>query len=129
MSQTDALHNLRLSRAYAAEHLAWFAPALYQCKIFLTERIPVAAIDSHYNIYFNPHTVMDIRKSSRNLMDAMQQLAFLWVHEISHVLRDHDVRSKDLGAESKLWNDAADLEINDADWPNLRMPDLSLIHI
>lgn len=35
------------------------------------------------------------------------------VHEVSHVLRDHHARCKAMGADPKLWNKAADAEIND----------------
>ena len=122
MTETKTLHLLRLSRAYCAEKLLWFAPALYKTKIILTEQIKVAAIDTNYNIYFNPKAVEILQKHSDDLADTMAQLGFLWIHEIAHVLRCHADRAKDIGAEARMWNIAADLEINDGNWEGLTMP-------
>lgn len=115
---------LRLARAYCAEKLAWFAPALFQCRIILTEEISVAAIDQHYNIYWNPKTIFEILEKGNGATDTIPQIAFIWIHEISHVLRQHADRAKDLKADAKLWNIAADLEINDGEWKGLTMPKL-----
>ena len=122
MTQEETLHVLRLSRAYCADKLLWFAPALYKTKIILTEQIKVAAIDTNYNIYFNPNAVKLIQEQSTDLADAMAQLGFLWIHEIAHVLRCHAERSEDIRANPTLWNIAADLEINDGAWEGLTMP-------
>jgi predicted metal-dependent peptidase len=46
----------------------------------------------------------------------------VWVHEISHVLRDHGDRCSERCARAGLWNLAADLEINDAVWQGLEPP-------
>jgi len=122
MTQEETLHLLRLSRAYCADKLSWFAPALYKTKIILTEQVKVAAIDTNYNIYFNPTAVGTIQEYSTDLADAMAQLGFLWIHEIAHVLRCHAERSEEIRANAKLWNIAADLEINDGAWKGLTMP-------
>ena len=114
---------LRLARAYSAEKLAWFAPALFQCRIILTEQIPVAAIDTNYNIYWNPKTILEILENGDGVTDTIPQIAFVWVHEISHVLRQHADRAADLKANAKIWNIAADLEINDGEWDGLKMPE------
>jgi predicted metal-dependent peptidase len=45
------------------------------------------------------------------------------VHEICHVLRRHAERAKEKGAEPIRWNIAADLEINDAQWQGLEIPE------
>lgn len=116
------LHTLRLARAYCADKLVWFAPALYQCKIILTEAIPVAAIDNSYNIYFNPKAIEIISKD-KAIEQVVQEVGFLWIHEISHVLRDHSDRAKDRKADSLIWNIAADFEINDGIWEGIKMPE------
>lgn len=122
MYDTDSiLNDLRLARAYCADKLVWFAPALYQCKIHLTEQIHVAAIDRNYNLYFNPMAVLSI-KNKYSLQSAMAQLGFIWIHEISHTLRDHAERAEDLKAHHRTWNIAADFEINDGNWDGLEMP-------
>ena len=122
MTQEKTLHLLRLSRAYCADKLLWFAPALYKTKIILTEQIKVAAIDTSYNIYFNPRAVETIQEHSVDLADTMAQLGFLWIHEIAHVLRCHAERATDISAAALMWNIAADLEINDGEWEGLTMP-------
>jgi len=85
--------------------LPWFAPALFQCNIQLTEKVPLAAIDQHLN-------------------SALSQLGFVWIHEISHILREHGDRAKAHNASHGLWNVAADLEINDSKWEGLAPPDI-----
>jgi len=85
----------------------------------------VAAIDLHYNVYWNPAVVEDIW-TNRPRETALAELGFLWVHEISHRLRQHAERAAELNvsgtAPARLWNIAADFEINDADWKGLAMP-------
>lgn len=123
MSSKDNLHNiLRFARAYCAERLPWFAPALFKCKIQLTELVAVAAIDMNLNVYFNPEVIDQIDRESIDRKDALAQIGFLWIHEISHILREHSERAKAQNADAKLWNIAADLEINDSNWSDLIMP-------
>ena len=116
---------LRFARAYAAEKLPWFAPALFRCQIVVTELVTVAAVDAHYNIYWNPDVVQELYRQP-DRMRALSELGFLWVHEISHLLRDHAKRGErwvtDGNSSPRSWNVACDLEINDAQWPGLRMP-------
>lgn len=116
--------HLRFARAYTADKLPWFAPALFRCRIIITPRVDVAAIDLHYNVYWNPDVVADIWAKPRP--QSLAELGFLWVHEISHRLRQHAERAQDSGLkgpeQARWWNVAADFEINDARWPGLRMP-------
>ncbi len=114
---------IRFARAYCAEQLPWFAPALFQCNIQLTEKVPLAAIDQHLNIYFNPKSVQKIIDAN-DTKSALSQLGFVWIHEISHILREHGDRAKAASAAHGLWNVAADLEINDSNWEGLAPPDI-----
>ncbi len=43
----------------------------------------------------------------------VDETAVALIHEIMHLLRDHSPRCTRMGAEPKLWNIAADMEIND----------------
>ena len=124
MTRQEVDELLRFSRAYCAERLPWFSPIIFSCKIQQTEKVPVAAIDKNLNIYFNPKAVEAIDKSSRNEKDTLSQLGFLWIHEVSHILREHADRAKDLGVQADVWNLAADLEINDSDWEGLKAPEI-----
>ncbi len=122
MTRGEVQELLRLARAFCAEKLPWFAPALYQARIILTEQIPVAAIDINYNVYFNPEPIRIISQSSSNKQESMAQIGFIWIHEISHVLRQHADRCQDIKGDKYLWNIAADFEINDSQWKGLQMP-------
>jgi predicted metal-dependent peptidase len=113
---------LRMARAYAAEKLPWFAPALFAARLVLAENCPgLAAIDGGMRAYFNPAIVAELvrREEPRR---ALVELAWVWVHEISHLLRDHRDRACERNAEAFRWNVAADLEINDASWSDLEPP-------
>lgn len=44
---------------------------------------------------------------------SVEETAGVLVHEISHLLRDHNGRHERMAAEPELWNIAGDLEIND----------------
>ena len=117
---------IRFARAYAAQRLPWFAPALFRCRIIVTDSVSVASIDLHYNVYWNPAVVADIWASHAAEVDALQEIGFLWVHEISHRLRRHAERRQSLLSKRPVpprdWNIAADFEINDNEWPGLVMP-------
>lgn len=112
---------LRLARIHTATYLPWFTPALFACKINLTREVQVAAISEKMNIYFNPDSIEAIAKDTE-LEQCLKQLGFLWIHEISHILRQHGDRAKEVEADPELWNLAADLEINDASWEGLMPP-------
>ncbi len=122
---TEVTDRIRFARAYAADQLPWFAPALYRCRILVTPQVDVASIDLHYNVYWNPAVVSDIW-AAHPRREALSELAFLWVHEISHRLRRHGERARELGireaAAARRWNVACDFEINDSPWAGLRMP-------
>ena len=57
-------------------------------------------------------------------MEALQQIGFLWIHEISHILREHNQRAAEGAVDPNIWNIAADMEINDSDWEGLEPPEL-----
>ncbi|GIV09267.1 MAG: hypothetical protein KatS3mg019_1358 [Fimbriimonadales bacterium] len=109
---------VRAARVYAAECVGWIAPALYSAPVVLSEAIPMpAAIDRYGRVYFNP------RWLDRLQGDRLAQVGFLWVHEVWHWLREHEIRAREIHAEPELWNIACDLEINDYIPPGLELPD------
>ena len=57
-------------------------------------------------------------------MEALQQIGFLWIHEISHILREHGQRAAEGAVDPNIWNIAADMEINDSHWEGLEAPAL-----
>lgn len=114
---------VRMARTYCARQLPWFAPALFQCQLHFTDQVPVAAIDEHFNVYFNPEAIRTICAVGE-VDEHLARIGFIWIHEISHLLREHSDRARERSAEARLWNVAADMEINDADWDGLEMPDV-----
>lgn len=124
MNHDEVLNLLRLTRAYCAEKLVWFSPALFSVRLVLTDKVPVAAVDRNMNIYFNPEFVEKMHAACPKISDFAEQVGFVWIHEIAHVLREHGARAEDQKADAQLWNIAADLEINDGVWAGLKMPEL-----
>lgn len=114
----SSLDRLRFARAYAAQQLPWFAPALFRARIIVSPAVDVAAVDRGYNVYFNP-AVVDRIWETKERRTALSELGFLWVHEISHLLRDHADRAR---GDARRWNIACDFEINDSEWTGLQMP-------
>jgi predicted metal-dependent peptidase len=96
---------LQAARVRAAHQRSYFAPALFNLVPVETTLIGSMAVDSQWRLYYNEawlaaHTV--------------EQNASLLVHEVSHLLRDHEGRKKAAGIrDHRRWNTAGDCEIND----------------
>jgi predicted metal-dependent peptidase len=113
---------LRLSRALAANLLPFFADALFTARLVLAEGLPgMAAVDNHMRVYFNPQIVHDCMDGLHSEA-VTRQLAWVWVHEISHILREHHWRGMSIKAASNTWNIACDIEINDNEFETLIPP-------
>jgi predicted metal-dependent peptidase len=98
-----------------AECVGWFAPALYAAPLHLSDALPApAAIDRYGRVYFNPQWVARLYEACGQDRHALvRQLAQVWYHEVAHWLREHEARAQALHADARLWNLAADMEIND----------------
>jgi predicted metal-dependent peptidase len=96
---------LQAARVRAAYQRSYFAPALFSLVPVVTDSITSMAVDSHWRLYYNEawlatHTV--------------EQNAALLLHEVSHLLRDHEGRRRAAGIrDAARWNVAGDCEIND----------------
>jgi predicted metal-dependent peptidase len=106
---------VRAARVHAAECVGWFAPALYAAPLHLSDALPApAAIDRYGRVYFNPQWVARLYGACGQDRHALvRQLAQVWYHEVAHWLREHEARAQALHADARLWNLAADMEIND----------------
>jgi len=106
---------VRAARVHAAECVGWFAPALYAAPLHLSDALPApAAIDRYGRVYFNPQWVARLYEACGQDRHALvRQLAQVWYHEVAHWLREHEARAQALHADARLWNLAADMEIND----------------
>ncbi|MFG3026450.1 VWA-like domain-containing protein [Streptomyces sp. NPDC048254] len=106
------LEKLYAARLQAARARPYLATALFALHVVESRQVPTMAVDTHWRCYV-----------SAAFVDRMpvQDLAGVWVHEVSHLLRDHHGRSDRVarqrgltGAGERLrMNIAADLEIND----------------
>lgn len=96
---------LQAARVRAAHQRSYFAPALFNLVPVETDLVASMAVDSHWRLYYNDgwldaHTV--------------EENATLLIHEVSHLLRDHEGRKKAAGIKDhRRWNTAGDCEIND----------------
>ncbi|MEV0597377.1 vWA domain-containing protein [Nonomuraea cavernae] len=100
------------ARLYAARARPYLATALFALHPVESRFVPTMAVDRHWRCYISPAFVARI---------PVEELASVWVHEISHLLRDHHGRSDRFARQQELtgpgerlrMNIAADLEIND----------------
>ncbi|MEU7612973.1 VWA-like domain-containing protein [Micromonospora sp. NPDC049204] len=103
---------LYAARLYAARVRPYLATALFALCPVASRQVPTMAVDRHWRCYVSP-TFVD--------RTPLEQLAGVWVHEVSHLLRDHHGRgdrvARDRGlngpGERLRMNIAADCEIND----------------
>jgi predicted metal-dependent peptidase len=96
---------LQAARVRASYQRAYFAPALFSLIPVKTDLIASMAVDSRWRLYYNDswlsaHTV--------------EENAAVLIHEVSHLLRDHEARKQAAAVrDHTIWNTAADCEIND----------------
>jgi predicted metal-dependent peptidase len=96
---------LQAARVRASYQRAYFAPALFSLIPVKTDMIASMAVDSRWRLYYNDdwlaaHTV--------------EENAAVLIHEVSHLLRDHEARKQAAAVQDYvLWNTATDCEIND----------------
>jgi predicted metal-dependent peptidase len=96
---------LQAARVRASYQRAYFAPALFSLIPVKTDLIASMAVDSRWRLYYN-----DDWLSSHTV----EENAAVLIHEVSHLLREHEARKQAAAVKDhKLWNTAADCEIND----------------
>jgi predicted metal-dependent peptidase len=105
----DKLYAARLQAARARPYLA---AALYALHVVESRQVLTMAVDRYWRCYASPAFAA---------ATPVEELASVWVHEVSHLLRDHHGRSDRLARTQDLtgpgdrlrMNVAADCEIND----------------
>ena len=96
---------LQAARVRAAYQRSYFAPALFNLIPVRTDLIGSMAVDSHWRLYYNDRWVA---------AHSVEENATLLIHEVGHLLRDHEGRRKAAGiGDPRRWNTAGDCEIND----------------
>ncbi|WP_371667518.1 VWA-like domain-containing protein [Streptomyces sp. NBC_00289] len=106
------LDKLFAARLHAARARPYLATALFALHTVESRRVPTMAVDRHWRCYVSPAFVD---------RTPTEELAAVWVHEVSHLLREHHTRSDRFArqhglsgpAERLRMNIAADCEIND----------------
>ena len=96
---------LQAARVRAAYQRSYFAPALFSMIPVATDLIDSMAVDAHWRLYYNDQWVAQ---------HTVEENATLLIHEVGHLLRDHEARKKAAGiTDHRRWNTAGDCEIND----------------
>ncbi|SCL45076.1 Predicted metal-dependent peptidase [Micromonospora citrea] len=100
------------ARLHAVRVRPYLATALFALHVVPSRQVPTMAVDRHWRCYVSPAFVARC---------PVEELAGVWVHEVSHLLRDHHGRGDRVARERGLvgpgerlrMNIAADCEIND----------------
>src|SRR5262245_14583258 len=96
---------LQAARVRASYQRAYFSPALFALVPVKTDLIASMAVDTQWRLYYNDSWVA---------AHSVEENAAVLIHEVSHLLRDHEARRRAASANAPaLWNTAADCEIND----------------
>jgi predicted metal-dependent peptidase len=106
------IEKLFAARLHAARVRPYLATALFALHTVESRLVPTMAVDRYWRCYVSPAFVA---------RTPVEELAGVWVHEVSHLLRDHHGRSDRVALRRGLtgpgqrlrMNIAADCEIND----------------
>jgi predicted metal-dependent peptidase len=97
--------DLQVARLRASYQRAYFAPAIFTLVPVRTDLIASMAVDNAWRLYYN---------ESWLATHTVEENAAVIIHEVSHLLRDHEGRRKAAAAtNARTWNTAGDCEIND----------------
>ena len=106
------MEKLLAARLHAVKVRPYLAGALFALHVVEDRSVPTMAVDAHWRCYVSPGFVE---------RTPVEELAGVWVHEVSHLLRDHHGRGERYAREHEEYgpgerlrrNIAADFEIND----------------
>ncbi|MFF9409731.1 VWA-like domain-containing protein [Streptomyces anandii] len=106
------MEKLLAARLHAVKVRPYLAAALFALHVVADRSVPTMAVDAHWRCYVSPGFVA---------RTPLEELAGVWVHEVSHLLRDHHGRGERYAREQEKAEDrdrlrrniAADFEIND----------------
>jgi hypothetical protein len=108
--QLSPADKLAAGRLMSVERLPYFGAALHA---LTPVHVPEGSLGT-FGVLPNSVLLVDDEPLRRWKVD---EVAAVLIHEALHIIRDHDSRRRKLGAESfaegRLWNIAADCEIND----------------
>lgn len=85
---------------------AFFAVIMLNLKETYTfDRVPTAGVNANMEIFYNPNFIL-------NTIKTKEQMKFLLMHEIMHIVLAHTLKSRRQGRDPKKWNVAGDHVIN-----------------
>lgn len=87
------LEKLFAARLHAARVRPYLATALFALHTVESRWVPTMAVDPYWRCYVSPGFVDRM---------SVEDLAGVWVHEVSHLLRDHHGRSERVARERGL---------------------------
>ena len=105
-SGSDTGLAIRAGRVLAMRHAPYLSSGLLRMLIVETDECPTAATDQRWRFYVNPAFAAGL---------TVEQLAYIWLHEVSHCLRAHPARWSALNEPAGrhlLFNIAGDALIN-----------------
>jgi predicted metal-dependent peptidase len=102
------LRKIAAARLWAVDALPYLASAVFATTVVPSRETGTIAVDRNWRVHADPSVVGALE---------VEELAKLFLHLTTHMIRDHAVRATTLGvAEEKArgtWNRAADAEVND----------------
>ena len=97
--------DLAAARLLALERMPYLATALFEVVPVCARGLGTFAVDAGWRLYIDPERLVGWGPSAA---------AGVLLHEVGHLLRDHHARHKEQEhQDGRLWNLAADAEIND----------------
>ena len=99
----DLIERLAAARLRAVKDWPYLATALWALRWVESDQIPTLATDRGWRLYAHPQGIAAY---------PVEAVAWLLVHECSHLLRDHFTRMDALQVPSPLDNIVTDLEVN-----------------
>ncbi|MFJ3249253.1 VWA-like domain-containing protein [Streptomyces sp. NBC_01788] len=79
------MERLLAARLHAVKVRPYLADALFALHVVEDRSVPTMAVDAHWRCYVSPGFVA---------RTSVEELAGVWVHEVSHLLRDHHGRGE-----------------------------------
>jgi predicted metal-dependent peptidase len=79
------MDKLLAARLHAVKVRPYLAAALFALQVVEDRSVPTMAVDAHWRCYVSPGFVARL---------PVEELAGVWVHEVSHLLRDHHGRGE-----------------------------------
>ena len=103
----DLTLNIQAARMKAQRKAPYFGRALFAMRVIFDERVAIAASDEKWRMYLNPKAIQPL---------TVDQISGIFIHEISHQLRNHIQRFQMLHQPDQLamvHNIAGDVLINE----------------